>query len=79
MPSNYVCAAGVPESRGPYTPGELRELDELSDEAIAAAFRDVAARNYSTCYASLFRAHVIEKARTFGVKTSLDDQGVNHG
>lgn len=47
-----------------YTQAELNELAALPDHALAAAFRDVAARDYSKCYASLFRAHVIEKART---------------
>lgn len=64
---------GVGVGQGTYTPPELREVDELPDQAIAAAFRDVAARNYSTCYASLFRAHVIEKARQLAAGVPVVD------
>jgi hypothetical protein len=52
------------------TPAERQELGAISDAALAAAFRDVAARNYDTAYASLFRAHVIEKARALAAAAS---------
>lgn len=47
-----------------HTDAEKAQLDGFDDRALAAAFRDVAMRNYENppAYASLFRAHVIEKA-----------------
>lgn len=72
-------ACRVTGDRGTYTHGELRELAELPDAALAAAFRDVAARDYSKCWASLFRAHVIEKARAAGVMASEKAQRQDGG
>lgn len=48
---------------GSFTNLERDELAKLPDSVLAEAFRDIAARNYSAAYASLFRAHVIETAR----------------
>lgn len=61
---------------GTYTRGELDELAALPDAALASAFRAVAACNYDKCYASLFRAHVIEKARTLNVYAAPVEQPV---
>ena len=49
---------------GNYTDAEKAKIANLDDRAIAAGFRDIALRNYDKppAYASLFRAHVIEKA-----------------
>jgi hypothetical protein len=44
---------------------QREELASLPDAAVAEAFRDIAGRNYREAHAGLFRAHVIEKARTF--------------
>lgn len=52
---------------------QRQELEALSDAAIAAAFRDIASRNYNGAPATLFRAHVIEKARKFNADQVLEE------
>ena len=50
---------------------QRQELEALSDAAIAASFRDIARRNYNDASATLFRTHVIEKARKFNTDQVL--------
>ena len=52
---------------------QREELAALPDAAIAAGFRDIAGRRYSTAPATLFRAHVIEKARKAALAQPGDD------
>ncbi len=63
---------------GAYSLLELRELAEIPDAALAAAFRDMASRDYSKCWASLFRAHVIEKARASAAAPAAPGDGFRH-
>lgn len=48
---------------GLFTKAERDEVAALPDAAIAAAFRDLCGRDYSKAFATLFRAHLIERAR----------------
>jgi hypothetical protein len=67
------------QPNGTYTALELGEIAALPDHALAAAFRDVAARNYDRAYASLFRAHVLEKARSLASPIGGSEAGQERG
>lgn len=60
---NLAQSDAQPSNDAEFTGLQREELAALPDAAIAAGFRDIAGRNYREAYASLFRAHVIEKAR----------------